>query len=551
MISYIRTAANEFKTLYNAGDDMAELAYRQMNYYRDSDTNKLMGDFFLDIPSDDALVTVMMEGNTFVVTNLITLLAIGISGGSGTTLAERIAEKYAVKDTLTDTNYYDKASALADQFKQYALSIKRYDALSAEYDLTDEEMTEEEFEFFYSCAGIVGMLLQIPYGDETLKDFVARDTWTIQDLYPIVAALTEGQMALTEMGVFTTVLQYNSPSASIEELYAIVEETEELITDENGNLKIYEVYMGVDRSIFSGNFAFTNAAEREQAITGEEMSLGDYLNSAEADAAVPQDLVISLITSGGVISCGTAILTKVSVKTLSAMVTKYGSFQASKSILWPLTQFLTGGAPKIFTAGASKYLMAAGVGLVIAAIGVTVISVFYNYYNPDYTPIPDAMVDVRETDLGDKYVKYTAAKVYGDSNGRNADLNAYQGKEWNALYYTKDASAGKCLTPKFVYSDNDSSIARRHQGVSMFGENVAYNLNSHVFNGSAPAVYLTVRYSTAKKAAADVPKVVGSMVATGALYTLTALAGAGVGTSAMVLMQRAKKKEEDLPTDAN
>ena len=66
----------------------------------------------------------------------------------------------------------------------------------------------------------------------------------------------------------------------------------------------------------------------------------------------------------------------------------------------------------------------------------------------------------------------------------------------------------------------------------MFGESKAFNLNSHVFGKNAPGVYLTVRYSTAKKAAADVPSVVGSIFSTGALYTLTALGGAAAGVGA-------------------
>jgi hypothetical protein len=178
------------------------------------------------------------------------------------------------------------------------------------------------------------------------------------------------------------------------------------------------------------------------------------------------------------------------------------------------------------------------------------IATWYNYYNPDYLTIPNTLIDVRETDIGDKYVKYTVAKVYNDEEGRNADLNAYQGKEWNALYYTKDATAGSCLTPKFVYKDNDSTIARRHQGISMFGETEAFNLNSHVFNDDAPGVFVTIRYSTTEKAAADIPSVVGSMVATGALYTLTALGGAGLGIGGTLLVQRAKKKKDE-PTPEN
>jgi hypothetical protein len=44
--------------------------------------------------------------------------------------------------------------------------------------------------------------------------------------------------------------------------------------DENGNLKVFDVYLGVDREIFKGDFAMTNAAERQQALTGETWDWG-------------------------------------------------------------------------------------------------------------------------------------------------------------------------------------------------------------------------------------------------------------------------------------
>ena len=84
----------------------------------------------------------------------------------------------------------------------------------------------------------------------------------------------------------------------------------------------------------------------------------------------------------------------------------------------------------------------------------------------------------------------------------------------------------------------------------MFGETNAFNLNSHVFNSSAKGAYLTVRYSTAKKTAAEVPAVVGSIFATGALYMVTALGGAAVGIGGTLLLQKAKKKKDEVEPEA-
>ena len=565
-IADLRLAADEFKAAYEAGDEMAKLAHRQMNYYKDirteggTETDMPMGDFFLNLPTDEQIVQVFMEGNTFIVLNLVSLLAVGLSGADGTTLSVRIAEKYSVKDTLTDEVYYDDAKALTESFAEIKAKLLRYDALSDEYDITDEneEMTEEEYQFLTQNATIADLLTTIQYGDKTFADFL-RGEWETKDLYPIIAAFTAGQKALVEMGQLETVLKYNSPSKPVAELWATLYEMEESMKDENGNLTVFDVYMGVDREIFKGDFAMTNAAERQQALTGETWDWGSagsrslgvsigYIVASTVDAAFA-GTAIGIAVKGALLKSAEksayAILSEGSLHGFadqaareSARITYDTAFSVHNKFTYKW-------------AGVGSKTAYASVALTLIILGAYGISSWYNYYNPDYLAVPNTLIDVRETDVGDKYIKYTAAKVYEDEelSEKNADFNAYEGKEWIALYYTKDATAGSCLTPKFVHKDNDSAIARRHQGISMFGETEAFNLNSHVYNEDAPGVYVTVRYSTTEKAAADMPSVVGSMVAGGALYTLTAVCGAGVGVGGTLLLQKARKKKQE--TDAS
>ena len=551
MIAKLRVATAEFKALYKAGDEMAKLAYRQMNYYKDvkteggTETDMMMGDFFLNLPTDEQIVQVFMEGNTIVVFNLVSLLAVGISGADGTTLSTRIAEMYAARDTLTDEVYYDDAKALVASFEAIKAKLIRFDTLKEEYNFDDEEMSEEEYSFITDYATISDLLTTINIGETTLRDFI-KGEWETKDLYPIIAAFTEGQMALVEMGQLETVLKYNSPSKPIADLTATLEKLEESLKDENGDLKVFDVYTGVDREIFKGDFAMTTASERKQALTGETWDLGSA-------ASRSQGMTIGYIVSGVVdlafaaasigIAVKGALLNSAEAAALAAMkgLTGEAYFAAGETLI-TAKETATNFALKWGGLKAPFATVAVAFALILA--GGYSIATWYNYYNPDYLTIPNTLIDVRETDIGDKYIKYTVAKVFGDEEGRNADLNAYQGKEWNALYYTKDATAGSCLTPKFVYKDNDATIARRHQGISMFGETEAFNLNSHVYSKNAPGVYVTMRYSTTEKAAADMPSVVGSMVATGALYTITAIGGAGLGVGGTVLVQKARKKKE-------
>ena len=553
MISKLRIVTEEFKTLYYEGDDMALLAYRQMNYYKDKRTNNgtetdmLMGDFFLNMPTDDKIVQVFMEGNSIVVSNLVSLLAVGISGADETSLATRIAEKYAIKDTLSDLEYHDDAVALGKMLTDIKAKLLRYDSLSEKHNLEDDDMTEEEYVFLAQYATIYDLMSKINYGQTTLTEFIMGD-WTAKDLYPILAAFTPGQKALAEMGQLETILKYNTPSKPIDELTEAVEQMEESFKDENGNLMIFDVYAGVDREIFKGDFAMTSEAERQQALTGETWDWGNaasrslgmtigYIVSGVVDLAMA-GMAVGISIKGSSLASALAIAKEaceghVTYKAAMRATLKYWDAQA---------------ASEAFTAkwaGLQTPFTVAAVAFALILAGGYSIATVYNYFNPDYTTIPNTLIDVKETDLGDKYIKYSAAKVFGDDDNKNADFNAYEGKEWIALYYTKDATAGNCLIPNFVHKDNDSTIARRHQGIAMFGESKAFNLNSHVYSKNAPSVYVTVRYSTTNKAAENMPAVVGSMVAEGALYTLTALSGVGAGVGGTILVQKLKKKKED------
>ena len=501
MVKDLRAVASEFKALYDEGDEMAKIAYRQMNYYKDvktkdgTETDLKMGDFFLNMPKDEQVVQVFFEGNSFIIGSLLTLLAIGISGEDDKSLSSKVAEMYAIKDTLTDKEYYNDAAALSEAFTEIRAKILRYDALKEKYDLNDDEISDEEHTFINQVAALSIILEGIAMGETNLADFIRKGEYMTEDLYPIVAAFSEGQKVLIDMGQLETVLKYNAPTKDIATLNESLNEIEKGLKDENGNIVPLDVYTGVDRSIFEGTFAFTTAADRQQAITGETWDFGRALGASNQFKTLACVVAIADLALIGV---GIGITIKVSLveKAAAAMM---ATFETTEDVATALA--LVDKAPmavhssKVF---AAQYLPLAldiavlAVAIALIAAGVVAISTWYDYYNPTYTEIPNTMVDVRATDTGDKYVKYTAAKVYDDWNKRNADFNAYEGKEWIALYYTKDASAGNCLTPKFVYKDNDATIARRHQGIAMFGENKAFNLNSHAYKKGAPGVYLTV-----------------------------------------------------------
>jgi hypothetical protein len=351
------------------------------------------------------------------------------------------------------------------------------------------------------------------------------------------------------MGQLETVLKYNSPSKPIAKLTESVEEMEEAMKEENGGvLPTYDVYTGVDREIFKGDFAMTNAAERQQALTGETWDAGSaatrsggimagYIVASVVDLAIASAVVGMTIKNAVLQSAWNAA--RIAWANASAEAVRDAKIAYDLAGLKALDY-------EVYVLGTYQLpLTIAAAALAFVILGTYALSSWWNYYHPDYLEIPNTLIDVKETDLGDKYVKYSVAKVLnGEEGEENADFNAYEGKEWIALYYTKDANAGNCLTPNFVYRENNNTVSKRHQGISMFGETNAFNLQSHVYKANVPGIYLSVRYSTTKKAAADMPTVVGSMFG-GAYYVLTGIAGAGLGVGGMALFQNLKKKKKE------
>jgi hypothetical protein len=187
------------------------------------------------------------------------------------------------------------------------------------------------------------------------------------------------------------------------------------------------------------------------------------------------------------------------------------------------------------------------------SLGMTI----YNYYHPDYTDVPLALVDVVNTVDGDRYIKYDVvydAETNEDSIYEAGDLNAFEAQRWNALYYTKSYEAGKpLLANSFSISNNNSKPKTGYTPVHRFGEVVCYNLNKYNFDYDTN-IYLSVKQSKKDKSAvADVPEVVGSVIGMGFIFLaggIGVIAGVG-GVLATQGVLKKKKSQSVAPADTD
>jgi hypothetical protein len=194
-------------------------------------------------------------------------------------------------------------------------------------------------------------------------------------------------------------------------------------------------------------------------------------------------------------------------------------------------------------------MLAGGALMVYSAVklGMTI----YNYYNPEYTDIPVSLVDLVETVDGDRYIKYDVvyeAEPREENEYCPADLNVFEAKAWNALYFTKSYEAGKpLLADEFSLSNTNNKPKSNYLAVHAFGENICYNLNRYNFDEDV-SIYLSVKQSKNQKSAvADVPEVIGSMFGAGFVFLaggLGVLVGVG-GTLATngIIKKRNKSKQ--------
>lgn len=565
-VNRLRIAANEFAENYKAGKKEAQLAYRQLNYYYvEIDKKQVkMGDYMLNFPTtNEGFADILLKGNPNILNNIRILLSMGVADGGD--LIERIKAATADEEVYTKAKYYEDAKEMAGKIQQLK---KMLDDAIAEIDEieADSDMTEAEKEAALLMPEyIVTLLLSfdvaletIPCGDTTYSDYF--ETTTDVDykvLYPFVEAMTEGQRAMATSGQIHSVLVYNSVEMSDEELNTQLAEIE----------KEYEplsVYFGTDMNLLDGAIGVTSDALREEAATGNQW-FACFTGNMAGDITIS-----SLFGAGGVALVGiSAHFLKqqfIIANTKVAELDKFTLWFNNNKMAVSLNEFKNGEISQKYyesivneytaknnainakyTASTSTVVLSSlgvAVGLAMIAFSIYSIVQIVDKYNPRYTKIPSNMVDTVETANGNRFINYNVVNsLYKDGDKtaeKPGDLNAYDGVQWNAIYYTKSYEAGKCMTATGYFIDSASNFGK-YTPVAAFGTKNCYDLNSFNDNDCTENIYVAFGNSNNKKTAeTSVPTVIGSMFAYGAM-AISGVAGMGLGMCIMSLIKRKKE----------
>lgn len=162
-------------------------------------------------------------------------------------------------------------------------------------------------------------------------------------------------------------------------------------------------------------------------------------------------------------------------------------------------------------ASLQKWMTGFSVAISCITIGLMVASLWSSYqdlkkyYNAEFTPIPMHMVNQGVNDKDEKvFTYYTAVKcnreeaqMVTDNNKLledYGDLNGDVGRQWVALYTTKDSSAGDPITTDFDVQYGKSDVPDDSTPLSMFCESTAQNLTNkkagYTYADSKKGIYL-------------------------------------------------------------
>ncbi len=429
------------------------------------------------------------------------------------------------------TEYDEAAQKIAAMLESYKTFLETYTNADIRFTSTEEEVdayetAHEDFDYinWFAAGTQYEKLATMMNDDISLLDLLTGDDYDVQTserylLYPLVSVLSDGQKASLDF-----ISMYSLVSMGISDGDAVKQGMENLDTSalKEQNNSIYE---GVDRTIFTDEVAMTNEALRLQASSGKPAT-----NSVWSSISITSYILWGAFGLSALAMAATLGYNTYLIHLPEKLADKIAAYDAEFVRIWEsggtgdrlvqlenLSQNARNQLTKI-EEGANNALMnftyyaaAAMVAITVIIFAVSIWSTYQDlkeYYNADFTPIPLHMVDESVDEYDAKvYTYYDAVtcnreekNMVTDANkllGNYADLNGDVGRQWVALYTTKDKNAGNPLTELKVQYEDSSLPDETYTALSMFGEDTAQNLTNktagYTYSDGKNGIYLFYR----------------------------------------------------------
>ncbi len=475
--------------------------------------------------------------------------------------------------------YDEDAKTIAAQFESYKDYLEKYTNSDISFENTEAEIEAYQAEHadfdqvnWFAAGTQYELISRLMNDGISLYELVTSEDYDVKGadsylLYPLVSCLTEGQRACLELLPMYQVVALGINND------ASAEEGMESLTDELTEKLKTSIYDGVDRTIFGGDVALTNEAIRLQAATGKNAVDTGWDHISGASIALYASFAVSLAMTVGA-WVANAHFYNLQVE-YSSMAYNIGAAKAA--VADNVEKIAAGGATmdQINTynqaamdardavrvgaraQGWATFFKYAGIAMTcisVVLIGLSLWSTYNDlkdYYNAEFTPIPMHMVDENTNDSGEKvYTYYDAVKCnrveagfVTDANkllGDYGDINGDVGRQWVALYTTKDKAAGDPITSVPVVQYKSSDIPKESStALSMFGENVAQNLTNeqlgYTYDDDMGGIYMF--YNVDENAFA------GSVFSDSSYILISVAAAAVIGVAAFFAGAGVQKKK--------
>ncbi len=469
--------------------------------------------------------------------------------------------------------YDESAKSIASKVEAYKSFLDNYTNADIRFSSTEEEIdaymeAHEDFDYinWFAAGSQYELLATLTNDDVSLLDLLTGDDYDIQTterylLYPLVSLLTEGQKASLS---FVSLYYLISLGIGDDDTVKEGKETLDMSAVEGKENSIYE---GIDRTIFSDGVALTNEALRLQASSGKPA-----VDSIWGSISTTSYILWGAFGLSTLFAIGLAVYNTYLndlPKRLQKTILKIGE-QADKA--WEagnqsfseelvaqqdnvrkalrVAEQSEESAMVVFTYYAAAAMVA--VSLVLFAVSIwNTYQDLKEYYNAEFTPIPLHMVDegVDENDAK-VYTYYDAVtcnreeqNMVTDANrllDNYADLNGDVGRQWVALYTTKDKNAGNPLTELKVQYEDSNLPDETYTALSMFGEDAAQNLTNktagYTYSNGKNGIYLFYR--------TDANAFAGSVFSQNSEVLIGVTAAVVVGAAAFFVGMGVEKKRQ-------
>ncbi len=499
---YFMGAVNEFRANYYAGSELAKAAVNSMNICF-MENGELLGDFILNTADAENMIDVLNYASSERILLVKSYISMGIGTIDGTSWIDRTgliieqdtAGEYTYSDKQMDDAYdvYDQVINFQDKHQEWLLGEKETDEDEepAPEDLKD---IDETFTSYYEIYFDILSSFEVMPGI-SMADYLLSPDFSIENAYPIAAALTEGELVMLNFVGFLLFADAASNAGDYTEINTVIEGVEKI-----------DFWESSSRLDYNGPIAFTSEAIMEMKMEPSDsgisnLAIANIALGVLGGAAAIATMVAgrALYTAKAAVSDAVLVSEQAALRAATASA-KYAermahfakngySVNMAKQFAAHLSRKASREAAKVTVANASKVkavTRASGVArgfvitliimVIIAAILATV-NLVDRFSGPDIEDIPEVMVNVVE-DVKTGRNTYIQYRVVQNQDGSPGNLNGVD--YWNALYTTKDPIAGNPITANLLVQKNDQSTPNGYTNVSKFNREAAMSFNSNL-----------------------------------------------------------------------